>query len=329
MNYTPLDIQNIEIKKTAIGGLNEVEVMAVLDDIAEDYQNYVKDITRLKSEVDTMKAAIDQYKVLEGTLQNTLLAAQQNCEEMKAVADEHAKNIVKEAEIKAEEIVLGAHNRVYELERYLQQLNLKAMTFKMQYQSVLEAEIKFLDEMPHANKEEEVESGMQEAAAAVERTELAVEDVCTSLQDEEEKEIEDKINTIDVETEKQPEISVAMETEKIVAAAEDEDIHPVPVKEEVILKEDHHGMEDENRQEVRIPDDQGFEEKYKTSSLFTSKFFKQDSEDEKKTETVSPAHQDEKESVSDESVPTTLRARNVGADYRRNRFRKEMLDELK
>lgn len=309
MNYTPLDIQNIEIKKTAIGGLSEIEVKTILDEVAEDYQDYIKDITRLKSEVETMKAAIDQYKVLEETLQNTLLVAQQNCDEMKTAAEEHTKNMICEAELKAEKIVFDAGNKVYELQRQIQELNLKAMTFKMQYQSVLEAELKFLNQIPESDREHEMNIALAEAAVTAENIAditPAEEQVCVN------------------EFRDEPEEAAGEEVLRDVAAV-------APVYEEETAEPVITATKNEPDQipdTAKISENVDFEEKYKASSLFTSKFFKQDSYNE---ETADMGKMADKVTAAADSntdhAPTTLRTRNVGADYRRNRFRKEMLDD--
>src|SRR5690606_3466532 len=105
MNYTPEELQNLVFKKSVVGGYNEDMVNDVLDKIIEDYTNYIRENIELKDKIAALNEALQYYKNIEDSLKKTLMVAQKTSEEMEKNSYQKSENIIKEAEIKAQEII--------------------------------------------------------------------------------------------------------------------------------------------------------------------------------------------------------------------------------
>ena len=99
---TPLDIENKKFSKQMMNGYNVDEVDDFLDEIMEDYEANYKELAILRPKIEELENAIDHYKNIESTLQNTLVMAQTTADEVKNVAKQQADQIVSDAQREAE-----------------------------------------------------------------------------------------------------------------------------------------------------------------------------------------------------------------------------------
>ena len=102
---TPLDIENKKFSKQMMNGYNVEEVDDFLDQIMQDYETNYKELASMKAKVDELNNALNHYKNIEATLQNTLVMAQSTAEEVKSVAKQQADQIVSEAQKESETII--------------------------------------------------------------------------------------------------------------------------------------------------------------------------------------------------------------------------------
>src|SRR3989304_2738748 len=104
MKLTPLDIHHKEFRR-AIRGYNEEEVDVFLDQVAEEFERVFKENIDLKDQIEGMKDKVKQYEGVEQTLQRALRTAQQAADEVQNNAQKESELIVKDAELKAKEII--------------------------------------------------------------------------------------------------------------------------------------------------------------------------------------------------------------------------------
>ena len=90
MKLTPLDIRHKEFKR-GMRGYVDGEVDEFLDEIADEFERLFKENIELSERGEALQEKIDQYRNLEETLQNTLVAAQRSAEELKANAQKEAQ----------------------------------------------------------------------------------------------------------------------------------------------------------------------------------------------------------------------------------------------
>ena len=127
---TPLDIENKKFSKQMMNGYNVEEVDDFLDQIMQDYENNYKELALTKNKIDELNNALEHYKNIETTLQNTLVMAQSTAEEVKNVAKQQAEQIVAEAQKEAENILKESKEGVSKnLEDIEQQIKIKEQQF--------------------------------------------------------------------------------------------------------------------------------------------------------------------------------------------------------
>lgn len=146
MNYSALDIKNVQIKKSMYG-YNEDQVNEILDNIHDDYNAFSRENAELKDKLSVLSDGIKHYKAMEESLQNTLIIAQQTAEEVRKNSMERASNIIREAELKAEKITQEANQNLANLKKEYEELKKKITSFKIQYENVLNTELNVLKQL--------------------------------------------------------------------------------------------------------------------------------------------------------------------------------------
>ena len=102
---TPLDIENKKFSKQMMNGYNVDEVDEFLDEIMEDYEVNYKELATIRPKIEELESALERYKNIETTLQNTLVMAQSTADEVKNVAKQQADQIITDAQREAEDII--------------------------------------------------------------------------------------------------------------------------------------------------------------------------------------------------------------------------------
>ncbi|HEY5599435.1 MAG TPA: DivIVA domain-containing protein [Candidatus Manganitrophaceae bacterium] len=122
MKITPLDIRQMTFR-TAFRGLDSKEVRFFLESLADEIEGVLKERVSAQERLEEQERTVSELKKKEGTLNNTLIAAQKIIEEMKAAAQKEGELIVRQAEVRAEEIAQAAAKEVTRLQGEL--LNLQ------------------------------------------------------------------------------------------------------------------------------------------------------------------------------------------------------------
>jgi len=124
MKVTPLDVRQARFK-TGMRGFDKAEVTALLEAVADDYENTLRDNDRLRQELARMQAALGQHRELEGSLRSTLVSAQKVADDLRDTARAEATRIVREAEGRAELLQEKAQARLEDIQREVDGLKMK------------------------------------------------------------------------------------------------------------------------------------------------------------------------------------------------------------
>jgi len=144
VNYSTTDLSRLAIKRTYFEGYNKKQVDNLLTKIIEDYTEMNNTIHELKCQISTLNETIRHYKTLEESLQHSILVAQHTAEQIKANACERAKNIVEEAEVKAQKIIDDANNEARKIQLKYEELKNEVFTFKKKSEALLQAQMDVL-----------------------------------------------------------------------------------------------------------------------------------------------------------------------------------------
>ena len=147
MNFSPNDLSNIVFRKSVIGGLNENQVYEVVQKIIEDYSDYIHETMKVKDQVMELKDRLSHFEKIEETLKNSLVLAQQSSRDIVGAAEKRSENLLAEAHSTAKEIIAEANKEVVKIQFEAERLKRDLAVYKGRMASILNAQIKLLDEI--------------------------------------------------------------------------------------------------------------------------------------------------------------------------------------
>src|SRR5439155_19202853 len=104
----PLDIQQWEFK-VRVRGYDRQEVQAFLRSVSQAVEQLVKENTQLKERAEHLESQVNDLRKKEATLNDLLVTTQSMVDGIKETARKEADLTLKEAQIKAEELLKRAH----------------------------------------------------------------------------------------------------------------------------------------------------------------------------------------------------------------------------
>jgi len=149
---TPVDINKKEFRR-AMRGYHEDEVDKFLDQVARDFEINLRKNLELEEVIQQKESQIQQYRILEDTLNNTLILAQKTAEEVKQNAAREAQLLLREARAEADEIIRQAVGQKEALEFEQAELRQSVAGFKSQIKAFLKVQIDMVDNLPSGEKE--------------------------------------------------------------------------------------------------------------------------------------------------------------------------------
>lgn len=144
---TPVDIENKEFGK-AFRGYDIDEVEEFLQNLVVDYEKLYRENASLKEKNAMLQETIGNYRGMEETMQNAIIAAQRTAEDIKRNAYHRAENITREAQTRANESIASADKTIQELENSYLALQGEVDAYRARMRSLLETNLKLLDDMP-------------------------------------------------------------------------------------------------------------------------------------------------------------------------------------
>jgi len=138
MKVTPLDLRQQRFR-SVMRGYDRDEVAAFLNEIAEDYEQALRDADRLRDDLARAQASLDEHREHERNLRNTLLTAQKLADEIRGNAENDAKRIVREAEGRADLLLQKSQARLEEVQREIDSLRLKRRDVEASLESTISA----------------------------------------------------------------------------------------------------------------------------------------------------------------------------------------------
>lgn len=142
---TPLDIENKRFAKT-IKGYNVEEVDEFLDEVTLEYEKLYKENSEFKIEVETLNKNLEHYKNVEHTLQNTLVMAQTTADDIKAMAQKRADEIVKDAQSEARRSVDELNKDEFDITRRTEDLKKQFNVYKAKMEALLISQLELLQD---------------------------------------------------------------------------------------------------------------------------------------------------------------------------------------
>ncbi len=146
MKLTPLDIHHKEFRHS-LRGYSEEEVDAFLDQVADEFERLFKENIDMAERLEAANEKVKQYQDMERTLHNTMLAAQRSAEDIVNKAREEAATVLRDAEVKAKEIIHSALTNKQKVAGELVRIKQAEEEFRTRFTSMLESHLKGVSEI--------------------------------------------------------------------------------------------------------------------------------------------------------------------------------------
>ena len=143
---TPVDVENKVFKKAKLGGYDINDVEDFLEKLIVDYEAVFKEVTELKDKCENLQESVKYYKSLEQGIEQSINNARDEAEQIKARALDEAQEIrerkEKDYKNRISELDLEVKKKEYDLEEIKKEMQI----YKIKVRSMLEAQLKILDE---------------------------------------------------------------------------------------------------------------------------------------------------------------------------------------
>lgn len=158
MKVTPLDLRQQRFN-TVMRGYDRGEVTAFLNEVADDYENALREADRLRQEVVKLEAVLAEHRGQERNLRNTLLTAQKMADEVKDQATAEAERVIKEAESRADLIVQKSQGRIEDVQREIEGMRAKRREVEESVEALvksLQGTLSFIKEQDARHRDDKV-----------------------------------------------------------------------------------------------------------------------------------------------------------------------------
>ena len=144
MRITPLDIQQKQFP-VKFRGFDMDEVFAFLELVREEMEELMRENSSMKETVSRLENQLKDYKNMETSLKDTLMTAQQMVDDYKANARKEAELVLRESEIKAEEMLRDAQERVVKIHEDIVDLKGIRRHFKEEMKRLIENHLRLIE----------------------------------------------------------------------------------------------------------------------------------------------------------------------------------------
>ena len=158
MKVTPLDLRQQQFK-TVMRGYDRGEVQAFMLEVADDYENALRENDKLRQDVARLDAVLAEHRGQERNLRNTLLTAQKHSDDIREHAQTEAGLVIREAEGQRDLLLQKAQGRLEEVQRDIDGLRLKRREVENDIESLvrnLNTSLEFIREQDARSRDERI-----------------------------------------------------------------------------------------------------------------------------------------------------------------------------
>jgi len=144
IKVTPIDIQQ---KRFHVGfrGYDRTEVEMFLDLVRDEMENLVRDMAELREFRETYDERMRELTAKEETVKNTMLMTQKLVEDLKENARKEASLIIKDAEVRSQEIVGDSQQEKVSLEADILNLRRRKHHFLQDLKKVIQMHLEMVN----------------------------------------------------------------------------------------------------------------------------------------------------------------------------------------
>jgi len=158
MKVSPLDLRQLRFR-TAFRGFDRAEVLALVAEVADDYEHALREVDRLRQQVTNMEALLEEHRSHERDLRNMMVTAQKISDEIRGSADAQARQIMREAEGRSELLLQKTQARLEDVQREIDGMRLKRREAETSLEATISAlrnTLEFVREQEQREREEKI-----------------------------------------------------------------------------------------------------------------------------------------------------------------------------
>jgi cell division initiation protein len=158
MKVSPLDLRQLRFR-TTFRGFDKAEVMALIAEVTDDYENALSELDRMRQEVSKMEALLNQHREYERDLRDTLITAQRVSDDIRNNADAEARNILREAEGRSDLLLQKTQARLEDVQREIDGMKMKRREVETTLESTIASlrnTLEFVREQEQREREDKI-----------------------------------------------------------------------------------------------------------------------------------------------------------------------------
>jgi cell division initiation protein len=143
MKITPLEIKRQQFKKT-MRGFDTIEVETFLEMVSNELEDLIRENREQKDKIIELETQLSDYKNIERSLQQTFMQAQETSGKSIENSKREAEIIIKEAEVKASQIVEKARLDFAHVKEEISQLKARKESVLSKLKVLLSSELNLI-----------------------------------------------------------------------------------------------------------------------------------------------------------------------------------------
>ena len=158
MKISPLDLRQVRFRKS-FRGFDKAEVLALIAEVTDDYENALIEVDRLRQDVSKMEALLNQHREHERDLRDTLVTAQRVSDDIRANADAQARQIIREAEGRSDLLLQKTQARLEDIQREIDGMKMKRREVETTVESTIASlrnTLEFVREQEQREREDKI-----------------------------------------------------------------------------------------------------------------------------------------------------------------------------
>lgn len=155
MDLTPLDVRNQTFRKKSWGGLDPEEVSAFLNQVATNMEKQARARTELNERLKIAEERVNYYKLIEKTLQDSVVTMQKTTDEARFNAEREAELIIAEAKARAVREVEETKKNATDLRSEIETLKQQRTNYFIRIRALLRSQEELLVAMERDQEGEE------------------------------------------------------------------------------------------------------------------------------------------------------------------------------
>jgi len=158
MKVSPLDLRQLRFR-TTFRGFDRAEVLALIAEVADDYENALREVDKLRQEVSKMEALLNEHREHERNLRDTLMTAQRVSDDIRSNADVQARQILRDAEGRSDLLLQKTQARLEDVQREIDGMKMKRREVETTLESTISTlrnTLEFVREQELREREEKI-----------------------------------------------------------------------------------------------------------------------------------------------------------------------------